>query len=84
MPIDLLPFSAFALESSGAPAQATGESHTLTLRLTRLPIHQSYLAAMSGTVRVQDAIAPDSECLLRAAVVHGDRSALTITFLAGD
>ena len=33
MTIELLPFSAFALESCGAGVHAPGESHTLTLQL---------------------------------------------------
>jgi hypothetical protein len=79
MPIDLLPFSAFALESSGAPAQAVSEPQTLTLRLAPLALHGMRPAPMSGTVLIE-AAAPNEETSLRACVIHGDASALTLTF----
>ena len=79
MNIDLLPFSAFVLESSGAVGQAVRDGHTLTLPLELMPVHAAFEPAMSGTVSVDAAQA----CVvqpLRAAVVPAAGTALTITF----
>jgi hypothetical protein len=78
MPTDLLPFSAFALESTGSPAHAVGESQTLTLRLARLPRHGGYSEQMSGTLALSTL--GDEEGELRAAVVPGEGKPLTLTF----
>jgi hypothetical protein len=75
MSIDLLPISAFALESCAAPAAATTEGQTLTLalRLARKP------AAMSGSLAIQalQVAAPDAT---HFAIAKADASAVTITF----
>ena len=77
MNIDLLPFSAFALESYGAAAPSRGELHTLTLELALAPVH-SARDAMSGSVSTSQVVAAVPG--LRAAVLPADGSALTITF----
>jgi hypothetical protein len=80
MNIDLLPFAAFALESSGRTAQPRAERHTLTLWLARPALDSSYDSPpMSGRVRIGD-VPPASENLLRAAVLPADGPGLTITF----
>lgn len=79
MNIDLLPFSAFALESSGAASRHVGEAHTLTLRLDLAPVHAAFEPAMSGSVSV-DAIDCGAARRLRAAVVPAAGPVLTITF----
>ena len=79
MNIDLLPFSAFALESSARPSRQMGESHTLTLRLELAPAHPGFEPAMSGTVGF-DVIAGEPAPPLRAAVVPATGPVLTITF----
>ena len=77
MNIDLLPFSAFALESYGATAPSRGELHTLTLELALAAVHSPH-DGMSGSVSTHHA---DSGVpALRAAVLPADGSALTITF----
>ncbi len=79
MNIDLLPFSAFALESSGGAAAAVRDGHTLTLPLGLVPVHPAFEPAMAGTLSVGAAVA----CIgpaLRAAVVPAAGKALTITF----
>ena len=77
MNIDLLPFTAFALESYGATEPARGELHTLTLRLALAPVHSSH-EPMSGSASVDPAWA--APAALRAAILPADGSALTITF----
>ena len=42
MNIDLLPISAFVLESSGAAWRPIGGGHTLTLRLDLTPVHPAF------------------------------------------
>jgi hypothetical protein len=80
MNIDLLPFAAFALESSGHSAQPRGERHTLTLRPARSAFDLSYGSLpMSGRARIED-VPPPSDSLLRAAVLPADGPGLTITF----
>ncbi|MDP3761656.1 MAG: hypothetical protein Q8R01_14195 [Ramlibacter sp.] len=78
MNIDLLPFSAFALESSGA-ASRHGEAHTLTLRLDLTPVHPAFAPAMGGSVGI-DGAACGPAPVLRAAVVPAVGPVLTITF----
>jgi hypothetical protein len=78
MNIDLLPFSAFALESYGAPAPARGELHTLTLALALAAVHSSHDEAMSGSVSTNQAFTGATS--LRAAVLPADGTPLTITF----
>jgi hypothetical protein len=77
MNIDLLPFSAFALESYGAAAPSRGELHTLTLELALAPVHSSH-EAMSGSVSTNQIFTAARP--LRAAVLPADGAALTITF----
>jgi hypothetical protein len=79
MNIDLLPFSAFVLESSGAAAQTAHEAHTLTLPLDLVPVHAAFEPAMSGTVSI-DAAQVCAVNPLRAAVVPAGGPVLTITF----
>jgi hypothetical protein len=79
MPTDLLPFSAFALESTGSPAHEMGESQTLTLCLAVKPLHTRYAEQMSGTLALSSECFED-EGSLRAAVVPADGAPLTLTF----
>jgi hypothetical protein len=76
MNIDLLPFSAFALESYGATAPSRGEQHTLTLELA-LAVHSAH-EAMSGSVSTNQIFTAARP--LRAAVLPAGGAALTITF----
>ncbi len=80
MNIDLLPFSAFALESCGAIDPDTGESHTLTLPLALTPVPAGFDAAMDGVLSLGE----DSGELaaLRAAVLMVAPQTLTLTFAA--
>ncbi|MDB5872860.1 MAG: hypothetical protein JWQ07_2302 [Ramlibacter sp.] len=78
MDIDLLPFSAFALESAGAPALAGGEAQTLTLPLGLL-VDPSY-EPMGGSLSIDGAATVHWAHSLRAAVVPADGKALSITF----
>ena len=78
MNLDLLPFSAFALESSGAAAQAVSGSHTLTLQLDLLPVHAALEVAMGGRASVGGDAAPAGA--LRAQVVPASTDSITITF----
>jgi hypothetical protein len=78
MNIDLLPFSAFALESSGTAAQADRDAHTLTLPLELVPVHAAFEPAMSGTISV--GLAREAAEPLHAAVVPARGAVLTITF----
>jgi hypothetical protein len=79
MNIDLLPFSAFALESSAAGPSRPSESHTLTLRLGFAPAHPAVEHAMEGTVSLGGP-SPEPAAVLRAAVVPVRGLALTLTF----
>jgi hypothetical protein len=79
MNIDLLPFSAFALESSAGASRYVGEAHTLTLRLELAPAHPAFEPAMSGSIGF-DGLAAEPPPLLRAAVVPAGGPVLTITF----
>jgi hypothetical protein len=79
MNIDLLPFAAFALESSGMADRPCGEPHTLTLRLARPSLHSSFGPPMSGKVRIEEIPVP-CEGVLHAAVLPADGPGLTITF----
>lgn len=79
MNIDLLPFSAFVLESSGTAAQAVRDAQTLTLPLELMPVHAAFEPAMSGTVTL-DAAQACAVQPLRAAVVPAGGTVLTITF----
>ena len=78
MSIELLPFSAFALESCTAPAPAPGEAPTLTLQLA-IATTRSGLHPMAGTMSTEMGfhIAPNAE---RAAILAADASPVTITF----
>ena len=78
MNIDLLPFTAFELQSCGAAGQNRGEAQTLTLQLALAPVHSSQ-EPMSGKVSTNQASVHGSN-LLRAAVVPADGTSLTITF----
>jgi len=79
MSIDLLPFSAFALESSTVAGSTQRSAQTLTLPLGLFPVHAAFGSAMAGTASVgarpSGAAAP-----LRAAVVNAGAAVLTITF----
>ena len=79
MNIDLLPFSAFLLESSGATAQGVREAHTLTLPLELMPVHAAFEPAMSGTISIDSAQAC-AATPLHAGVVPAGGAVLTITF----
>ncbi len=79
MNIDLLPFSAFVLESSGTAAQAARDAQTLTLPLELVPVHAAFEPAMSGTVSVCSS-SIEAAVPLHAAVVPARGAALTITF----
>ena len=78
MNIDLLPFAAFALESSGMAERARAEPHTLTLRLAR-SMNSSFGPAMSGKARLEE-IPVRCEVALHAAILPADGAGLTITF----
>ena len=78
MNIDLLPFSAFALESSAGASGALGESHTLTLTLGQAPVHPALASAIDGSIGFTDELA--QEHAMRAAVVPVPGPILTITF----
>jgi hypothetical protein len=77
MPTDLLPFSAFALESTGSVTREMGEPQTLTLCLAEMPLHADYPEQMNGTLVVSSSF---DDGLLRAAVVPTAFASLTITF----
>lgn len=79
MTIDLLPFAAFALESSAGQGRPGGEPHTLTLRLARPTLVSSYGPPMSGSVSIE-ALPLGSAGGLRAAVLPAEGPGLTITF----
>lgn len=79
MNIDLLPFSAFAPEASGAVPRHLGGGPTLTLPLELTPVHAPFEPAMSGSVSI-DETACIAAPLLRACVVPADGPILTITF----
>jgi hypothetical protein len=79
MNIDLLPFSAFAAESSGAVSRDIGRGPTLTLPLELTPVHPAFEPAMSGSVSIDETACMPAP-LLRAAVVPASGPALTITF----
>jgi hypothetical protein len=75
MNIDLLPFTAFALQSCGQTA--AGDDQTLTLQ----PILESgpaYHEPMNGTASIYQVFGHSGN-LLRAAVVPADGPVLTIT-----
>ena len=77
MNIDLLPFSAFALESYGTTAPSRGDSHTLTLELALATAHASR-EVMSGSASFDE---PSGELTpFHAAVLPAEAEALTITF----
>jgi hypothetical protein len=77
MNIDLLPFSAFALESYGTAAPSRGDTHTLTLGLALVTAHTSR-EIMSGTATM-NGVSPEVSSL-HAAVLPVDGCPLTITF----
>ena len=78
MNIDLLPFTAFALQSCGQAAPAGGDGQTLTLQPALLPDHSTH-EPMSGRATTNQAFV-HCGTLLRAAVVPAEGSVLTITF----
>jgi hypothetical protein len=77
MNIDLLPFSAFALESCAPAGSAQGDGHTLTMKLPLSSLKVS-LEPMSGIVTANEGFAHAG--LHRACVLPADSTALTITF----
>lgn len=78
MNIDLLPFSAFALEACSSGGQAAGQGQTLTLQLEMATVHSS-VEPMAGTACTTAPISQGAQ-LLRAAVVPAGGPVLTITF----
>ena len=76
MTIDLLPFTAFALQSCGQTAAGNGQ--TLTLQPALPSAHSSH-ERMSGRASINQAFA-DCGNLLRAAVLPAEGPLLTITF----
>ena len=79
MNIDLLPFAAFALESSAGQGRPGGEPNTLTLRLAPPKLMSSYGPPMSGSASIET-LSPGSAGVLRAAVLPAEGPGLTITF----
>jgi hypothetical protein len=77
MNIDLLPFSAFALESLGPADPGRSDGHTLTLELGLAPARSSH-EPMSGIASANQAFSCATP--LRAAVLPTDGPVLTITF----
>ena len=80
MNIDLLPFTAFALESCGTTGHVAAASQTLTLELELGPVH-ALAEPMHGTVGKSLPLEPMFHTL-HAAVVPACSNALTITFQA--
>ena len=80
MNIDLLPFSAFALESCGAGTPAGSEWHTLTLPLALTPVHADFEPPMDGLISLGED-ASDSPTL-RAEILVVPTHTLTLTFQA--
>lgn len=78
MNIDLLPFSAFVLESCGPAAPSRGDAQTLTLQLVPAPVHAFY-EPMGGSASASPSLVACAN-VLRAAVVPVDGPVLTITF----
>lgn len=78
MNIDMLPFTAFALESCSLPAQAGGNARTLTLQLARPP-RDCFYEPMAGHASTNQSFDYRSN-VLRAAVVPAEGPVLTITF----
>jgi len=76
MSIDLLPFSAFALESCAAPAAVPQEGQTLTLALR---LRHPAALTMNGSLALPG-LQVASPGTARAAVLAADASPLTITF----
>jgi hypothetical protein len=79
MNIDLLPLSAFALESSRGADRFIAEAHTLTLQLARPALDCSQPPLMSGRASIE-AHPLRTAALLRAAVLPAGGPGLTITF----
>lgn len=76
MSIDVLPFSAFALESCAAPAvAAAGQTLTLSLRLGRT----GGAPVMAGRLWLHAPQAVATE-MRRAGIARADDPPLTITF----
>lgn len=78
MNIDLLPLSAFALESSRGADRLVAEAHTLTLRPTRPAFDSSQAPSMGGSAWIEPLAAEGGR--LHAAVLPADGPGLTITF----
>ncbi|MBA3773514.1 MAG: hypothetical protein H0X13_13805 [Ramlibacter sp.] len=78
MNIDLLPFTAFTLQSCAGAPRRPGEAQTLTLQPAFAPNHFSH-ACMSGRASIDDPV-PGGRLVLRACVVPAAQAALTITF----
>jgi hypothetical protein len=78
MNIDLLPFTAFALQSCGQAARAQGDGQTLTLQLALVSDHSCH-EPMNGRASTNQAFMHCGN-LLRAAVVPAEGPVLTITF----
>ncbi len=79
MNLDLLPFSAFALESSTGPGSTHRLAQTLTLPLGLIPVHAAFGSAIADTASV-GALPSGSAAPLRAAGVNAGAVVLTITF----
>lgn len=79
MNIDLLPFTAFELQSCGAAGQNRRQAQTLTLRLALAPAHASP-EPMSGKASTNQAFVHSGNLLRAAVVTAADGTPLTITF----
>jgi hypothetical protein len=77
MSIDVLPFSAFALESCAAPAMAAGDGQTLTLSLR--PGRAGDATPIAGwlSLHASEAVVTDAR---HAGIARADDPPLTITF----
>ena len=79
MNIDLLPFSAFALESCGAGAVAA-DGHTLTLPLALTPVPEEFGPRMDGLLSIGGFECEDGA--QSAAILAVPSLNLTLTFAA--
>jgi hypothetical protein len=76
MSIDLLPFSAFALESCAAPAAVPGDGQTLTLSLRLGRTTPERMAGRLSLVASQQ-VTPDVQ---HVAIAQREAAPLTISF----
>jgi hypothetical protein len=76
MSIELLPFSAFALETCAPAALASGEGQTLTLSLRRGRVAEP----MAGLMTLEMPIGEHDEDAQHASIPRTEGTGLTITF----